>query len=64
MDLYGNTGSHFDRAFHPLISLIAVRRGTSPACERLDMYTRFAARSLQLSAIAINRRRLDILSHL
>ncbi len=52
MELRRTVGSHFDRALHHLISLIAGRRGISPACERLNLWTRFAARSLQLSAIA------------
>ncbi len=42
MDFYGTLLSHFDLPCHHLISLIAVRRGTSPACELLNLYTRFA----------------------
>ncbi len=46
MDLYGRIGSAFERVIHPLISLIAQRRGTSPAQERLKLLTRFVSREL------------------
>ncbi len=50
MVLYGRIGSAFERGIHPLISLTAQRRGTSPAQERSKLLTRFVSRVLQLTA--------------
>ncbi len=62
MDLYGCIGPTFDPGLHSVISLIAQRRGTSPITERSNLLTKMMSRALQLTAVAINRRRLDLMS--
>ncbi len=61
MDLYSRIGPAFESGIHTLISLIAQRRGTSPAQQRSKLQTRFVSRAIKLIAVGMNRRRLVLL---
>lgn len=60
--LYGSIGSGMQHGLQPVFDFIAAKSGTSPFMERDRLYTKLCLHVLQLTPLAINRRKLTLLS--
>ncbi len=61
IDVHGAIGTHA-KSLAIISKFIANRKGTSPEHEMDQLVTRLVSYTLQSTALAVNRRRLDLLT--